>query len=95
LPVAVTDDEAEGRAVAGQVFAGYGVLPNYRRILDIGACDSPGDAAIVGDEASVTQQIHALADAGVTDFWAAPFPIGADKKASRQRTTDLLKTLVA
>ena len=95
LPIAVTDDEAEGRSVAGQAFAGYGVLTNYRRILDIGACDGPADAAIVGDEASVTKQINALADAGVTDFWAAPFPVGADKKASRTRTNDLLKTLVA
>jgi F420-dependent oxidoreductase-like protein len=95
LPVVVTDDEAEGRSVAGQVFAGYGVLPNYRRILDVGGCDGPADAAIVGDEASVTKQITALADAGVTDFWAAPFPVGADKKASRVRTHDLLKTLVA
>ena len=43
----------------------------------------------------MTKQITALLDAGVTDFWAAPFPVGADKKASRVRTHDLLKTLVA
>ena len=33
-----------------------------------------GDAAIVGDEVSVTAQVTALADAGVTDFWAAFLP---------------------
>ena len=34
LPIAVHDDEAEAREVAAGMFAGYGVLPNYRRILD-------------------------------------------------------------
>ncbi|MBA2609529.1 MAG: TIGR03564 family F420-dependent LLM class oxidoreductase, partial [Actinobacteria bacterium] len=36
LPVAVCDDEADGRATAAKAFANYGTLPNYRRILDIG-----------------------------------------------------------
>lgn len=94
LPVAVVDDEGEGRRVAAEMFAGYGVLPNYRRILDIGGVDGPGDAAIVGDETSVAAQIAALADAGVTDLWAAPFPVGDDRRASRARTLDLLRSLV-
>jgi F420-dependent oxidoreductase-like protein len=90
LPVAVCDDEAEGRAQAAKDFAGYGVLPNYRRILDIGEAPGPGDAAIVGDEASVTAQITALFEAGATDVWAAPFPVGEDRSASRRRTRELL-----
>ncbi|MBV9952507.1 MAG: TIGR03564 family F420-dependent LLM class oxidoreductase [Acidimicrobiia bacterium] len=94
LPIAVTDDEAGARVVAAEMFAGYGVLPNYRRILDIGGADGPADAAIVGDEASAADQVRALADAGVTDFWAAPFPVGADRRASRQRTVDLLRSLL-
>ena len=94
LPIAVADDAGEARDVAAAVFAGYGELPNYRRVLDIGGADGPGDAAIVGDEASVTTQIAALADAGVTDFWAAPFPVGSDRKESRRRTIDLLRSLL-
>ncbi len=94
LPIAVTDDADEARTVAAQVFAGYGVLPNYRRILDIGGADGPADAAIVGNEAEVTKHVNALADAGVTDFWAATFPVGADKQAGRQRTRDLLRSLL-
>jgi F420-dependent oxidoreductase-like protein len=90
LPVAVCDDEAEGRAEAAKQFAGYGVLPNYRRILDIGEAPGPGDAAIVGAEASVTAQITALFEAGATDVWAAPFPVGEDRSASRRRTRELL-----
>jgi alkanesulfonate monooxygenase SsuD/methylene tetrahydromethanopterin reductase-like flavin-dependent oxidoreductase (luciferase family) len=93
LPVAVCDDEAAGREAAAKQFAGYGVLPNYRRILDIGEAPGPGDAAIVGDEASVTAQIQALFDAGATDVWAAVFPVGEDKSGSRKRTRALLKEL--
>lgn len=95
LPIAVHDDEAEARAVAGQLFAMYGTLPNYRRILDHGGAAGPADAAIVGNEESVAKQITALFDAGVDDFWAAPFPVGEDRGASRARTHALLKDLVA
>ena len=68
---------------------------NYRRILDIGGAPTPGDAAIVGNEAAVGEQIQALFDAGVTDVWAAIFPVGDDRSASRQRTRALLKELAA
>lgn len=93
LPVAVHDDANEARSAAASVFAGYGVLPNYRRILDIGGADGPADAAIVGDEAAVTARLRALFDAGATDVWAAIFPVGADKQASRRRTRALLRDL--
>ena len=95
LPVAVCDDAEEGRAEAARQFAGYGQLPNYRRILDHGAADGPGDAAIVGDEAAVTAQLQAVVDAGGTDVWAAIFPVGPDRRASRDRTRALLQSLLA
>jgi F420-dependent oxidoreductase-like protein len=93
LPVAVHDDEAEARATAAEQFVIYGQLPNYQRILERGGVKSPADAAIVGDEASVTAQIDALFEAGATDLWAAPFPVGDDRSASRARTRALLKEL--
>lgn len=93
LPVAVHDDVAEARATAATVFAGYGELPNYRRLLEIGGAAGPADAAIVGDEAAVTARIEALFAAGATDVWAAPFPVGDDRSASRARTRALLKEL--
>jgi F420-dependent oxidoreductase-like protein len=93
LPVAVHDDADEARAVAAEVFAGYGVLPNYRRILDIGGADGPGDAAIVGDEAAVAEQVAGVFAAGATDVWAAPFPVGDDRSGSRRRTRALLAEL--
>ncbi|MDX6234859.1 MAG: hypothetical protein QOH68_3987 [Nocardioidaceae bacterium] len=95
LPVAVHDDVAEARQAAAELFANYGTLHNYRRILDIGEADGPGDAAIVGDEAAVTAQLQALVDAGATDVWAAIFPVGADRTASRARTRSLLTVLAS
>jgi F420-dependent oxidoreductase-like protein len=95
LPIAVHDDEAEAREVAAGMFAGYGVLPNYRRVLDLGDAAGPADAAVVGDETAVTAQVEALFAAGATDFWAAPFPVGDDRSASRRRTRALLQELAA
>ena len=93
LPVAVHDDVDEARQTAAAMFAGYGELPNYRRLLDIGGAAGPADAAIVGDEASVESQIQDLFDAGATDVWAAIFPVGSDNRASRARTRLLLQDL--
>ena len=93
LPVAVHDDVDEARAVAAKQFAMYGTLPNYQRILAHGGLDDPADAAIVGDETSVAAQIEALFAAGTTDVWAAPFPVGENRKASTTRTRALLKEL--
>jgi F420-dependent oxidoreductase-like protein len=93
LPVAVHDDVAEARAVAAEQFTVYGTLPNYQRILAHGGLSGPAEAAIVGDEASVSAQIEALFEAGATDLWAAPYPVGPDASASRARTRALLMEL--
>ena len=47
----------------------------------------------MGDEANVTRQIKALFEAGATDLWLPPFPVGPDRSASRARTRALLKDL--
>ncbi len=95
LPVAVHDDVGEARATAAELFATYGTLPNYQRILERGGVAGPADAAIVGDEAAVAAQLEALFAVGATDVWAAPFAVGDDKSASRSRTRALLTELVA
>jgi F420-dependent oxidoreductase-like protein len=93
LPVAVHDDVDEARAAAAEQFATYGQLPNYQRILAHGGISGPADAVIVGDEASVTRQVKDLFEAGATDVWLPPFPVGPDRSASRARTRALLKEL--
>ena len=94
LPVAVHDDVDEARDAATQQYGFYGTLPNYARILDIGGLEHSADACIVGDEDAVAAQLRALIAAGATDVWAASFPVGDDRKASRARTRALLEQLV-
>jgi F420-dependent oxidoreductase-like protein len=93
LPVAVHDDVAEARSAAARLYQAYGELPNYQRILSHGGIAGPAEAVIVGDEDSVTAQVRALFEAGATDVWAAPFPVGDDAAASRARTRALLSSL--
>jgi F420-dependent oxidoreductase-like protein len=73
LPVAVTADPDGARAVADRTFAIYGQLPSYRAMLDREGAEGPAQVAIVGDEESVANQIRAIAEAGATEFSAAPF----------------------
>ena len=93
LPVAVHDDVDEARQAGAEQFAGYGMLPNYQRILAAGGIAGPAEAVIVGTEDEVATGIRELFDAGATDVWAAPFPVGEDRAASRRRTRTLLKEL--
>ena len=93
LPLAVHDDPDEAREVAASSFGFYATLPNYQRIFERGAIPGPAEAAIVGDEAAVAAQLQELLDAGATEVWAAPFPVGDDRQASRARTRALLKSL--
>jgi alkanesulfonate monooxygenase SsuD/methylene tetrahydromethanopterin reductase-like flavin-dependent oxidoreductase (luciferase family) len=90
LPVAVTGEAAAGRETAGRVFQVYGGLPSYRAMLDREGVEGPADVALVGDEAAVGEQIERLREMGVTDFLAAPFPVGGDPAASFERTRALL-----
>jgi F420-dependent oxidoreductase-like protein len=73
LPVSVTTDVERARATADRTFAIYGQLPSYRAMLDREGAEGPANVAIVGDEEVVARQIGALAEAGATDFSAAPF----------------------
>jgi F420-dependent oxidoreductase-like protein len=95
LPVAVHDDVDEARAAAAQQFAVYASLPNYTRILELGGVASPADAAIVGSEDAVTEQLEELVAAGTTDVWAAIFSVGDDRAGSRERTRALLAKLAS
>jgi alkanesulfonate monooxygenase SsuD/methylene tetrahydromethanopterin reductase-like flavin-dependent oxidoreductase (luciferase family) len=94
LPVAVTDDANAARERVKQLFAIYGQLPNYQRVLKRGGAEGPADVAIVGNEKEVEQQLRDLAAAGATDFAAAIFPVGDDAAASMARTHELVKGLV-
>lgn len=96
LPVAVHDRPAAAAAavdLSSPTFAGMSV---YRRIIEIGGGRTPSDVAIVGNEASVEQQLHDLLGAGATDIWAQPVSVGPDRetrRASVKRTRTALSEL--
>lgn len=91
LPICVTSNADAVRERANRAFGRYGELPSYRAILDrqeAGA--SPGDVALIGDEATVQAGIDELRAAGVTDLIASVYaPRGEDA----ERTYALLKSL--
>lgn len=93
LPIAVHDDLDEARAAMARTAVRYEHMPNYRRILERGGAAGPVDAAVLGDEASVTRQLQALLDAGATDIQAYIVPVGEDRRSSIERTRALLASL--
>lgn len=78
VPVAVDPDADRGREAAAQVFARYGALPNYQRLIAREGVDGPADLAAVGDAATVATRLRTLVDAGATDVWPVTFATGAD-----------------
>jgi F420-dependent oxidoreductase-like protein len=88
LPVSVTDDVDAARAQAAEQFAMYGHLPSYRAMLDREGFAGPEDAAIIGDEAMVAEQIRGLGAAGVDEFVGVVFDASPDGRA---RTRALLR----
>jgi F420-dependent oxidoreductase-like protein len=89
LPVCVTSDVDAAREQGNKYFKIYGQLPSYRAMLDREGAEGPGNVAVVGDEESVAQQLSVFADAGATEFAAAPF----GSKEDRARTVDLVAEL--
>ena len=92
LPVSVTDDVTGARAQAAEQFAMYKHLPSYRAMLDREGFAGPEDAAIIGDERTVSDRIDELRAAGVDEFAAAVFDASGEGRA---RTRALLRRLDA
>jgi F420-dependent oxidoreductase-like protein len=89
LPVSVTDDAAGARAQAANDFAIYGTLPSYRAMLDREGFSGPEDAAIIGDEKTVSERLDELSAAGVDEFVGAVFDTSEEV---RSRTRALLRS---
>lgn len=81
LPIALTDDVAAARALAGKQFENYGRLPSYRAMLDRQGAATPADAALIGGEAALDAALRELEESGVTQFNGAPFDDGAGSVA--------------
>jgi F420-dependent oxidoreductase-like protein len=70
MSVTVTDD-ADARARVEQRYSAIAALPSYRAMLEREGAASPADIAFLGSEETVSVQIRALADIGVTDLVVA------------------------
>jgi 5,10-methylenetetrahydromethanopterin reductase len=92
LPISVTDDVDAVRKQAAEQFAIYGTLPSYRAMLDREGYAGPEDAAIIGDEDTVTARLAELAEAGVDEYVAAVFDASPE---GRDRTRAVLRRLDA
>ena len=91
LPVCVTTDVAGAQERAASLFAIYGQLPSYRKMLDREGAAGPGDIVIAGSAEECADRIQALGDIGVTDFSAAEFASNPDEKAA---TREMLVSLL-
>lgn len=89
LPVAVTDDVAGARAQAAEQFAMYGQLPSYRAMLDREGYAGPEDAALIGDEETVSGRLEELRAAGVDEYVAGVYDKSPENRA---RTRALLRS---
>lgn len=91
LPISVTDDVTAARGLAAKQFAVYGQLPSYRAMLDREGYAGPEDAALIGDESTVSDRLAELRAAGVDEYVAAPFD---PSREGRARTRALLRQWV-
>jgi F420-dependent oxidoreductase-like protein len=89
LPTCVTHDPDAVREQVGARFGLARQVPEYRAVFEREGVAGPQDVAVVGDEAAVAAQLARLAEAGVTEFMAAP--VGDD--TDRRRTVELLGAL--
>jgi len=90
FPICVTDEPDKARALAGQLFELYGAQPSYRAMLDREGLAGPADAAIIGDETTVSEQLDAIAALGVDELCGSVFACTAEDDA---RTRKLVGTL--
>lgn len=88
LPVSVTDDVDGARAQAAEQFAMYGQLPSYRAMLDREGYAGPDEAALIGDEQTVTARLDELRAAGVHEYVGVVFDRSPEV---RDRTRALLR----
>jgi F420-dependent oxidoreductase-like protein len=90
VAVACTHDVAAGREAAASAFGVYDHIPRYQRVIELGGAAGAPEIPVIGDVAAIRTRLQEYANAGLTDFIAAPFSFGDDRAAEWQRTVDAL-----
>lgn len=87
FPIVLTSDVDAAKSYIAENLSIYGHLPSYRAMLDKEGAEGPADIAMVGDEASLRNQLQRLRTIGVTHFNGA---IAAQDEEGYQRTLEFL-----
>ncbi|MEU7485869.1 LLM class F420-dependent oxidoreductase [Streptomyces sp. NPDC042319] len=87
----VTDDVDAVREKATEQLAFYEQIPSYARVIELSGGKRAVDAAVIGDERTVAEEVRRYRDAGATEVVFAGTEIAGD--ADRLRTWDLLGSL--
>lgn len=82
LPISVTNDVASTVAMVNETLAIYGQLPSYRAMLEREGASAPADVGLFGSHERVIEQLHELAEAGVTEFSASMNGAPSDREAT-------------
>ena len=72
VPVLVSDDVDDARAVAAQQLAFYATIPSYQKVIAREGVDSVADLAVVGPAESVARRLRSYLDSGATDVVLSP-----------------------
>ena len=62
-------------------------------MAQLGGVESPADVCLIGSESEIRAELQAYANAGLTDFLAAPDAGGGDRTQTWNRTAELLGSL--
>jgi F420-dependent oxidoreductase-like protein len=89
LPVCLTNDVETAKDRIDSTFAIYPTLPSYAAMLEKEGVERPADISLVGSAEQIADGIGRLAEAGGTDFVAAP----AGDAAERAATFELLGSM--
>jgi len=91
LPIAVTSDVAGTRERLNKDYAVYGTLPSYAAMIEREGASSPADVSLLGSREQVLEQLHGLAQAGVTEFSGAPSGTGDEREGALEVLLDYQK----
>ena len=82
LPITVTSDIAGARDRLNTEYAIYATLPSYAAMLEREGAKEPADVALLGSKEHVLEQLHGLAEAGVTEFSGAPSGTSGEREGA-------------
>jgi len=84
LPITVTTDVAGARARVNEEYAVYPTLPSYAAMMEREGASEAADVGLLGSREEVLEKLHALAEAGVTEFSAAPTGTPEEREAATE-----------